>query len=140
MKALITLAAVLSAVFAAAPAALADTFITDTLSGNGHPQQTQDYRFVTDTLGGSGGPRLALNPTAPDIRQTDPRAAGPIPSYPFITDTLAPGGGPPLPAAPSSPGFNWADAGIGAAAAASAVFVLLGGTLLAARRRGTLAV
>jgi hypothetical protein len=89
MKALITLAAVLSAVFAAAPAALADAFITtDTLGGNGHPKSTLQH-------------------------------------YRFITDTLAPGGGTVV-SAPVAGGFNWADAGIGAAGTAGLVLLLLG--------------
>jgi hypothetical protein len=139
MKALITLAAVLSAVFVAAPAALADAFITDTLGGNGH---ARSYRIITDTLGGNGHPKSTLQryrlitDTLGGSGQPQRATLG----YRFITDTLAPGGGPPLPAAPSSPGFSWSDAGIGAATAAGALFVLLGGTLLAARRRGTLAV
>jgi hypothetical protein len=122
MKALITLAAIISAVFVAAPAALADAFITDTLGGSGHAKSTlQRYRLITDALGGSGQPQQAT------------------PGYRFITDTLAPGGGHPLPA-PPSPAFSWSDAGVGAATAAGALFVLLGGTLLAVRRRGTLAL
>ena len=36
--------------------------ITDTLGGNGHPQQapSYSYRFVTDTLGGNGGAPLPV--------------------------------------------------------------------------------
>ena len=120
MKALLTLAVALAAI-AAAPAALAGPLITDTLGGNGHPQQTQDYRFITDTLGGNGHPQQ-------------------VQGYQLITDTLAPGGGPPLAAAPSSPGFSWADAGVGAGTAAGMLIVLLGGTLLTIRRRHTLAL
>ena len=110
MKGLLTLTALVAALATAAPAALAarhDTqgyrFITDTLGGNGQPQQTQGYRFITDTLGGNGGAQL------------------------------------PTPA-PTSTGFDWADAGIGAATAVGTIFVLLGGTLLVARRRGQLAI
>jgi hypothetical protein len=139
MKALITLAAILSAVFVAAPAALADTFITDTLSGNGH---AGGYRIITDTLGGSGHAKSTIQryhlitDTLGGSGQPKQATLG----YRFITDTLAPGGGPPLTTAASSPGFSWSDAGIGAATAAGAVFVLLGGTLLVSRRRGTPAV
>lgn len=51
MKALLALAAVLSAVGVAASTALADPFITDTLGGNGHAATAvQGYRFITDTL------------------------------------------------------------------------------------------
>jgi hypothetical protein len=66
MKALFTLTAVLVATAVAAPMSLAagtpqsQTFITDTLGGNGHAAGThvQDYRFITDTLGGSGGSQV----------------------------------------------------------------------------------
>lgn len=91
------------ALVVAAPAALADSFITDTLGGNGPSKHA-------------------------------------APGYRFITDTLAPGVGASLAVAPSSPGFSWADAGVGAGTAAGAVLVLLGGTLLVVRRRGTLAI
>jgi hypothetical protein len=107
MKGLLTLTALVAALATAAPTALAARhdakgyrFITDTLGGNGQPQQTQGYRFTTDTLGGNGGA--------------------------------------PAPAPTSS--FDWTDAGVGAATGVGAVFVLLGGTLLVARRRGHLAI
>ena len=93
---------------AAAPATLGaakpqgSTFITDTLGGNGHPQQVQGYRL--------------------------------------ITDTLAPGGGAPIEAAPASPSFSWNDAAVGAGTALGALLVLLGGTLVVARRQGRLAI
>jgi hypothetical protein len=107
MKGLLTLTALVAALATAAPTALAARhdaqgyrFITDTLGGNGQPQQTQGYRFTTDTLGGNGGA--------------------------------------PAPAPTSS--FDWTDAGVGAVTGVGAVFVLLGGTLLVARRRGHLAI
>jgi hypothetical protein len=112
---------------AAAPATLeaakpqGSTFITDTLGGNGHPQQAQGYRFITDTLGGNGHPKQ-------------------VQGYRFITDTLAPGGGAPIEAAPSAPSFSWADAGLGAGTALGALLVLLGSALLVARRQGRLAI
>ena len=117
MKALITLAAVVSAVVVTAPAAFASSFITDTLGGSGH---AHGYRLITDTLGGNGHAQATHQ------------------GYGFITDTLASGGGAPLAAAPSSPAFSWADAGIGAGAAAGALIILLGGTLLTVRRRDTI--
>ena len=97
------------------------TFITDTLGGNGHPQQAQGSTFITDTLGGNGHPQQAQG-------------------YRFITDTLAPGGGAPIEAALSVPSFSWADAGVGAGTALGALLVLLGGTLLVSRRQGRLAI
>jgi hypothetical protein len=136
MKALITLAAVLSAVFAAAPAALADAFITtDTLGGNGHPKSTlQHYRLITDTLAPGGGHKFVTDiPVSAEayrfVAYTDTLAPGGSPApavgYRFITDTLAPGGGTVV-SAPVAGGFNWADAGIGAAGTAGLVLLLLG--------------
>jgi hypothetical protein len=76
------------------------------------------YRFITDTLGGKGGVVLAAA-TAPDIRQTDPRALGPhfvtdtlggngrpaaAPGYRFTTDTLGGNGEPTTAAAPAPNG------------------------------------
>ena len=121
MKALLTLAAVLAALVVATPLALG-------------ADKRQSTTFITDTLGGNGGPRVALNPTAPNIRQTDPRAAGPSPSYRFITDTLAPGGGAVVSARVVG-GFDWGDAGIGAAAAAGLMLVLLGSARIMQQHR-----
>jgi hypothetical protein len=43
-----------------------NSFITDTLGGNGLPQQAPGYRFVTDTLGGTGGAPLPVAATPGD--------------------------------------------------------------------------
>jgi hypothetical protein len=77
--------------------------------------------FITDTLGGSGHPAQADQ------------------GYRFTTDTLGGNGGAPLAAYRTAPGFNWADAGIGAATIGGSLLVLLGGGLLVLRRRGGLA-
>lgn len=123
MKALLTLAAVLSAVCVTASTALADPFITDTLGGTGRAATpVQGYRFSTDTLGGNG------------------HAASAVRGYRFVTDTLAPGGVASFTAVQSAPAFSWVDAGIGAASAAGAVVILLGGALRVTRRRRTLAI
>ena len=132
MKTALTLAAVLAALALAAPNALA-------------ADQPQGFILITDTLGGNGGTQLALNPTAPDIRQTDPRAAGPAPDATglrFITDTLGGNGGAPLLTAAYAPAanFNWADAAVGAATATGSILLLLSGTFVALRKRGRLAV
>ena len=132
MKTALTLPAVLAALMLAAPNALA-------------ADQPQGFTFITDTLGGSGGTQLALNPTAPDIRQTDPRAAGPVPdatALRFITDTLGGNGGaPPLTAAYApDASFNWVAAAVGAATATGSILLLLSGTFIALRKRGRLAV
>jgi hypothetical protein len=78
------------------------------------------YRFITDTLGGDGHPRA-------------------VQGYRFITDTLGGNGGPSAVTVPSATGFDWGDAGIGAATAVGAIFVALGATSLV-RRRSQLAV
>ena len=118
MKALLTLTGVLAAIAVAAPAALADPFITDTLGGNGHA--VPSYRIITDTLGGNGHAKAGVQ------------------GYRFITDTLAPGGGR-VSAAPSPRGFSWRDATIGAGSVAGAL-IMLGAALFAVRRREPLAV
>jgi len=111
MKQLVlTLAALVAAAAVALPAASA-----------GNPQGNG---FITDTLGGNGHPKQQVQ------------------GYRFITDTLAPGGGANYLAQQtgSSPAFSWPDAGIGAAATAGLVCVLLGGGLVATRRRSRLAI
>jgi hypothetical protein len=79
------------------------------------------YRFITDTLGGNGQPTTS--------------------AYRFITDTLAPGGGSSANsvAAASSHGFDWADAGVGAAATLGLALLILTGRVVALRKRGSLA-
>ena len=148
MKTALTLAAALAGLVVAAPNALGG-------------DQPQGLTFITDTLGGT---QVALNPTAPDVRQTDPRAAGPVPDatgirfitdtlggdghpavvngYRIITDTLGGNGGASVVVAASTPapGFSWADAAVGAATAAGSILVLVSGTLIALRRRGRLAL
>lgn len=52
--------------------------------------QQPGYRLITDTLGGNGRIDVAAA-TSPDVRETDPRARGPVEQpngYRFITDTL----------------------------------------------------
>jgi hypothetical protein len=144
MKALRTLAAVLAALMLAAPNALAAMGL-DIPVFQAYADQPQGVTFITDTLGGSGGTQVALNPTAPDIRQTDPRAAGPGPDgtgLRFITDTLGGNGGTPLLTATSAPdaSFNWTDAAVGAATATGSILLLLSGTFIAVRKRGRLAL
>lgn len=78
-------------------------------------QRVHGYRFITDTLGGDGHPHQLMG-------------------YRFITDTLGGNGGPSAVSVPASSGFNWGDAGIGASAAAGAIFVLLGTTVVVRRR------
>jgi hypothetical protein len=129
MKALIVVTAVVSAVFVAAPAALADAFITDTLGGNGH---ASGYRMITDTLAPGGGHKLVADiPVSAEAYRfaayTPAPGHSPAPAvgYRFITDTLAPGGGT-IVSAPVADGFDWADAGIGAGATAGPMVLLIG--------------
>jgi hypothetical protein len=79
------------------------------------------YRFMSDTLGGNGQPTTS--------------------AYRFISDTLAPGGGSSANsvAAASSHGFDWADAGVGAAATLGLALLILTGRVVALRKRGGLA-
>jgi hypothetical protein len=112
MKSLLAVSAAVFVCFGATPA-LASSHV-------------QGYRFITDTLAPGGG-RAAAHVVRARTQ-----------SYRLITDTLAPGGGSSYPEeAPS--GFSWSAAGIGASAAAGAVLVLLGGTMLV-RRRSRLAL
>jgi len=112
-----------------APAALADPpglsqdstqFVTDTLAPGGATPATPGYRFVTDTLAPGG-------------------VTAETPGYRFVTDTLAPGGGL-VTSAPTATGFDWSDAGIGAASSVGLVLILLGGAQLVSRRRSVIAV
>jgi hypothetical protein len=94
-------------------------FTTDTLGGNARPKATPGYRFITDTLGSNSQPK-------------------PTSGYRFITDTLAPGSSNPPATALVSTGFDWGDAGVGAAATLGLVLLMLTGSLML-RRRGRLA-
>jgi hypothetical protein len=77
-------------------------------------------QFVTDTLAPGGG-------------------TAETPGYRFVTDTLAPGGGL-VTSAPAATGFDWSDAGIGAASSVGLLLILLGGAQLVSRRRSVVAV
>ena len=78
------------------------------------------YRFITDTLGGNGQPTTS--------------------GYQFITDTLAPGGGSSgNSVAPASHGFDWGDAGVGAAGTLGLALLILTGRTVALRKRSRLA-
>lgn len=137
MKALLTITSILAALAVAAPGALGagkpQGFITDTLGGNGHAARPQSYSSAGSRLRAGEGTGGALNTVAP-------RPVSQSQGYRFITDTLAPGGGSSIEAAPSATGFSWADAGVGAGTAAGALLVLLGGTLVVARRQDRLAM
>jgi hypothetical protein len=82
---------------------------------------------------------LARPAAAPFI--TDTLAPGghsiPAAGYPFTTDTLAPGGGMIVSA--TTRGFDWADAGVGAAGTAGVLVSLLGSGRVLLRHRRCLA-
>jgi hypothetical protein len=93
------------------------SFITDTLAPGGSTS-VQRYWFVTDTLAPGGG------------------TSAPVQGYRFITDTLAPGGGSSeVASTPSASGFDWGDAGIGAAGMVGIVLALLASVRVLAHRR-----
>jgi hypothetical protein len=46
-------------------------FITDTLGGDGHPQQVKGYRFITDTLAPGGGLAIEAAPSATGFNWAD---------------------------------------------------------------------
>ena len=74
--------------------------------------------FTTDTLAPGGGTSTSVQ------------------GYRIITDTLAPGGGSSgIVSTPSASGFDWGDAGIGAAGGVGVVLVLLGGGVAVLRKR-----
>lgn len=132
MKKLLATAALVTGL-ASAPAALADrAFITENSASQNQLHQTavQPSRLETDDVVGRLLHRLGITTTVQ-----------PTPS--FITENSATQNRIQQPtvvtvAAPT--GFDWADAGIGAAGAFGAMFVLLGGSVLVARRRDRSAV
>jgi hypothetical protein len=93
-------------------------FITDTLAPWGSSVSAQGYRFTTDTLAPGG-------------------LAHSVQGYRFVTDTLAPGGGSV--SVPGGRGFDWGDAGIGAAGMAGLMLGLLGSLRLTVSRRRVVA-
>jgi hypothetical protein len=107
--------------------------------------------------------QVGPDPTAPDIRQTDPRAAGPVlyddackcwagvptvatrqgktvvrnPTAPDIrqTDPRAAGPAPTVAALQGDTVFDWGDWGIGAASGIGLTLLTLGGISIIVRRR-----
>ena len=105
----------------AAPAALAGQKYSVNYPWFNYTSSAGDStRFVTDTLAPGGG-------------------TAETPGYRFISDTLAPGGGV-VTSIQVAHGFDWSDAGIGAAGTAGLMLLLLGGTRLLSHRRSVLAV
>ena len=85
-----------------------------------HSVAGSNATFTTDTLAPGGGSAQSQG-------------------YRFVTDTLAPGGGV-VAVSPGVQGFDWTDAGIGAAGTVGLLLILLGGTRLMSQRRSALAV
>jgi len=109
MKTPLTLATVVAAIAATGPTSFAAS-------------APQGYQLITDTLGGNGH--------AKSTRVQRDR---------LITDTLGGEGGRRGLAAGAGSGFQWGDAGIGAAASSGSLLVLLGSSLILLRRKGRLA-
>jgi hypothetical protein len=135
--ALLAIAATVAATAAVAPALArtdpsGQTFITDTLGGNGHVGRTllEPYSSQDSRIGAGEGTGGALNTIAPSTSHSQ--------GYRFVTDTLAPGGGNTLTAA-STGSFSWSDAGVGAATATGTILALIGALLLVTRRRSGIA-
>ncbi|HEY2543245.1 MAG TPA: hypothetical protein VGH92_09360 [Gaiellaceae bacterium] len=133
MKALLLIATVVAAITTAAPA-FGDTFITDTLGGNGHPAHGSSAANPYVDTGSASASRRGYTVKGPAARSV-PRTSSK--GMTFITDTLAPGGGPATPVVtiPDASAFSWSDAGVGAGAATGALVALLGATLVLGRRR-----
>jgi len=127
MKTLLAAATVVLAV-AAAPSALAGGLITENSASQNRLHQPQSYpSFSTENSAGQNqlgaskdvsGARFATENSASQNRIEQPSA---------ITVS-----------APS--GFSWADAGIGASTMFGAVLLVLGGVLVALRKRDRIAV
>ena len=69
---------------------------------------------------GAAAEQVVPNPTAPDIRQTDPRAAGPAPTVATLQGNTL---------------FDWGDWGIGVASGIGLTLLTLGGISIIVRRR-----
>ena len=86
-----------------------------------------------------GGPNDPWLKYAVSLTARDTGGSAQSTGYRFVTDTLAPGGGI-VSVGPVSQGFDWTDAGIGAASTVGLMLVLLGGTRLLTHRHRVLAV
>ncbi|TMM11167.1 MAG: hypothetical protein E6F98_11535 [Actinobacteria bacterium] len=123
-----SVAAALAIAVVGARTAKAQTFITDTLGGNGHPQPAvvQGYRLITDTLGGNG-------------RAYNPRAYVPGGSSQQLSQAIQSVGKSPVPSpAPvqtvTDSSFSWSHAWIGGFGAAG-LLLLAGAAVMRTRQR-----
>jgi len=135
MKTMLALATALAATgtstAAASPNAPVATYWGWTMVG--YPSDAQGYRFTPDVLGGDGHPGRPAAGRA-IVTGARPARVGAAP-YRLVTDTLGPGGGLAPFRVSSRAGFSWPDAGVGAATSVGALLVIVGTTLLVARRR-----
>ncbi len=108
--------------------------------------KSQGSAFLTDARSGYSSLHTNVSvlrgPFISDGRDGYGVTADRWPGYRFVTDTRG-GYGQPAPVADTGApnvGFAWGDAAIGAGAGASILALLGGGTLIALRRRGSLAL
>jgi hypothetical protein len=108
----------------------AQTFITDTLGGNGHAKvsSVQGYRFITDTLGGSGRP--SYNTHAYVEGGASQALAKAIQSFGRNEQSPAPSVVPST----GEAGSSWRNVGIGAGSAACLMLLLACGLVLRSNR------
>lgn len=123
-----SVAAALAIAVVGARTAKAQTFITDTLGGNGHPKPAvvQGYRLITDTLGGNG-------------HAYNPRAYVPGGSSQHVSQAIQSAGKGPVPSpAPvqtvKDSSFSWSNAWIGGVGVA-ALLLLAGAAVMRTRER-----
>jgi hypothetical protein len=128
MKTLFATAAVVASIMVVSSALAGPRLITENSASQnrlGHAQPASTPSFVTEN----------------SASQNRVGYAQPASSPRFVTENSASqnrlGG---LTTVAASPGFRWSDAAIGASATLGAVLILLGGTLLALRKRGHIAI
>jgi hypothetical protein len=120
MKALFATAAVVASI-AAAPTALGSNFITEnSASQNGLHQQQSSPGFITENSASQN--RLHQQQSSPGFITENSATQNRIQQPTLVTV-----------AAPS--GFDWGDAGIGAAGGVGTMLLLLGGGVVVARKR-----
>jgi hypothetical protein len=145
-------------VVVAVPSALASSFITDTLGGNGSPKASTGVSFITDTLGGNGSPKATPDAVERAVAIHNAQAQRAVDHYlglhaatqPYVNGGMSPAvatsnerihlGVPTLTVSTGGAGFNWGDAGIGAGFVAGlALLLLIGGPRLRGHKGRVLA-
>jgi hypothetical protein len=112
-------------VVVAVPSALAGSFITDTLGGNGHPKATPDAFDRAVAIHNTPAQR-AVDHYLGIHRATQPYVNAGMSAAVATSNDRAHGGVPTVSVASTGvSGFSWGDAGIGAGFAAGLVLLLL---------------